>query len=90
MADNTNKMGAVPQTAAQPMPTRTNIFAGNDAKRMSFDGNMPQYGASPTSILSQSPGSWGLTSGLSGGVQYNRDRRDSLKNMVHLQDFGTD
>ncbi|CAL8093681.1 unnamed protein product [Orchesella dallaii] len=89
MADN-NKMGAMPQTTAQPMPPRTNIFAGNDAKRMSFDGNMPQYGTSPTSILSQSPGSWGITSGLAGGVQYNRDRRDSLKNMVHLQDFGTD
>ncbi|ODM92495.1 hypothetical protein Ocin01_14178 [Orchesella cincta] len=90
MADNTNKMAAMPQTAAQPMPARPTIFGGNDAKRMSFDGNIPQYGTSPTSILSQSPGSFGFTSGLTGGATYNRDRRDSLKNMVHLQDFGTD
>lgn len=90
MAENTNKTPTMAQTAAQPAPARINIFGGNDAKRMSFDGNMPQYGTSPTSILSQSPGGSTWTSGLTGGVQYNRDRRDSLKNLVHLQDFGTD
>jgi len=56
-----------------------------DAKRMSFDENMPstqyqQYGTSPlSSILGQSP-----------GAGYNPARRDSLKNMWHLQDFGTE
>jgi len=60
----------------------TKIFGGNDAKRMSFDENMPyqpQYSTSPLSSL--------LSGGNSGG--YNPARRDSLKNMWHLQDFGT-
>lgn len=39
---------------------RSAIFSGysNDAKRMSFDGNLPQYGTSPL----------GFTSGLTGGM----------------------
>jgi hypothetical protein len=69
---------AVPNLFSTPIK----IFAGNDAKRMSFDENMPytpQYSGSPlSSMFSQSPGG------------YNPARRDSLKNMVHLQDFGTD
>jgi len=89
MADNKQPAASMPQAApSQPMQMPKSIFAGNDAKRMSFDGNSMPYGTSPTSILSQSPGSFGFTSGLTGG--YKRDRRDSLKNIVHLQDFGTD
>jgi len=89
MADNKASANIPAQATTQSMAVKTaqsSIFAGNDAKRMSFDGNMPQYN------LSQSPGTLsGLTSGLIGGMpSYNRDRRDSLKNMVHLQDFGTD
>jgi len=87
MADNKTNTTATNQAAAtQPMtmPGRTNIFGMNDAKRMSFDGNMP-YSVSPTTA------GFGIASGLMGATPtYNRDRRDSLKNMVHLQDFGTD
>jgi len=86
MADNNTNRSQPNQAApTQPMATpRTNIFgAAADAKRMSFDGNMP-YSVSPTT-------GFGIASGLIGSVpSYNRDRRDSLKNMVHLQDFGTD
>jgi hypothetical protein len=86
MAENNAqpKTGGVPNISSTPMK----IFGGNDAKRMSFDENMPnpnQYGH-----LSSSP----LSSLLSGSPNnpsgYNPARRDSLKNMWHLQDFGTD
>jgi hypothetical protein len=90
MADNSNANASISaQAAAQSISAqatqRASIFAGNDAKRMSFDGNLPQYN------LSTSPGGLGLTSGLIGSTpNYNRDRRDSLKLLSQLQDFGTD
>jgi len=88
MAENSNT-SITAQTASQSMSAqatqRPSIFAGNDAKRMSFDGNLPLYN------LSSSPGSLGFTAGLIGSTpNYNRDRRDSLKLLSQLQDFGTD
>jgi len=84
MAENTQNTNATQQVPSQPIAMSSRIFGMNDAKRMSFDENMPmpQYGSSPlSSLLSQSPG--GTPAG------FNQGRRDSLKNMWHLQDFGT-
>jgi len=86
MAENNQNMNATQQVPSQPITMSSRIFGMHDAKRMSFDENMPvpQYGSSPlSSLLSQSPG------GTTNPAGFNQGRRDSLKNMWHLQDFGT-
>jgi len=87
MAENTQPKPAIPNLSTTPIQM-TKIFGANDAKRMSFDENSgynPQLSSSPlSSILGRSPGGTTYPEG------YNPARRDSLKNMWHLSDFGTE
>jgi len=99
MAEN-NPRGNNASTAPMSISSMKLFGLGGAGKRMSVDEGMgqspPTYGSSPlSSMLSSSPGgsSWGSppSSSSSGNPPMcNQGRRDSLKYLWHLQDFGTD